>query len=249
MPHLPLTTFDGIEPTSTARDTPRDRDARRPRVHVGFCMGGRLAFLSGDVRHGPRRRDRLLRLARRAAPRRHHPPRRTSRPRSTARCWPSSAVRTRAIGPAMAETFEAALDAAAVRTRWSSTRGAARLLRPQGRRVRPTRRRPGTRCSRSSAAAGGLTWGSCGGSRRSVRGRRRRPGQTPPDGARPPPRPTKPNASGSPGADQARLTTISPASAAYADRSWMPPAQGGTRAGRRRRPGGMTPSISRSRRA
>ena len=198
---------------------------------IGFCMGGRLSFLSGTF-------DKNLAGV------------------IGFYGWPVGAHRTgspapadvaadidspvlaifggadEGIQPAMVETFETALDVAAVPHKVIGLpERAAQLLRPQVRRVldhvgegvgrgpRLHPRRPG-----------GLTWASCGGSsaerpRPTTRRRRRRPS------TRRPPRPTKPNASGrSCAADQARLNDeLLQRQLRYADRSWTPPAQGGTR--------------------
>ena len=72
-PHVPLTTYDGLRADIDRRGrAPARRGPRRRALFtVGFCMGGRLAFLSAEVRARARGRHRLLRLAGRAVAQRH----------------------------------------------------------------------------------------------------------------------------------------------------------------------------------
>ena len=70
-PHVPQTTYDGLRADVTAAAAHlRSETGVRSLFTIGFCMGGRLAFLSAGLRAGPRGRRRVLRLADRAIPER-----------------------------------------------------------------------------------------------------------------------------------------------------------------------------------
>ena len=63
-PHVPQTTYEGLRADIDAAAAQLRSTTSATRLYtVGFCMGGRLAFLTDGVRPRAGRRDRLLRLA------------------------------------------------------------------------------------------------------------------------------------------------------------------------------------------
>ena len=140
MPHVNATTWAGISAdiaagAAHARTLGPDRPASL--FTIGFCFGGRMAFLSATLGLGSGRGDRLLRLAGRAGTRRIA---RASRRRGPDRRRRSSDLFGGAdagIPPEAIAAFDDALERAGVEHRLVTYPNApAQLLRPQGRRVR-----------------------------------------------------------------------------------------------------------------
>ena len=81
--HVPLLSFDGLRADANAAiDHIRAETGVERLFTVGFCMGGRALVPRRDVRQGPGRRHRLLRLAGGRAPHQHAGP---GRPRGELR--------------------------------------------------------------------------------------------------------------------------------------------------------------------
>ena len=119
-----------VQQTDVGRDGGRHRRRARPTratfaaatlFTIGFCMGGRAAFLTADARARARRRDRLLRLAGRTGPGRLAGSRSTSRAGSRAPILGLFGGADQGIPPEAIAAFDEALDATPASRTGSST--------------------------------------------------------------------------------------------------------------------------------